>query len=275
MKRSLPVNRAHQLRRIRNIFAHESVTIIAPSRRAALLKDRIAIRARAHLHVVLKDQRPAHVGAGGSVIAKHCVDGAIFVLTQRKTLLRPSLQSLSIYAVIRILVQRRRANDLLTPGSRSATVWRAAELARTERAVFAGDQTGEPAESLGVTRQAEDSEQSLLRAQHACLKNFHGRRKRLPLPALHQFEQPGLLGYIPLRVPRTVVRQHRHLPLLRPFAEPSAGGRSQMFDHRRAKHLQKEIFVRLPLLPAPVRLGLSFRPCAYRNKDYGVCSRLL
>src|SRR6185437_3287684 len=98
---------------------------------------------------------------------------------------------------------------------------------------------------------------------------------RLPLPALHQFEQPWLLGYIPIRVSRTVVRQHRHLPLLRPFAKPSAGGGSQMFNLGRAKHLQKKIFVRLSLLPAPVRLGLSLRPCAYRNKDYTVCSRLL
>ena len=43
---------------------------IAGGRRAALLENGIPFRARAQLHGVVESQRPAHVGAGGSLVAE-------------------------------------------------------------------------------------------------------------------------------------------------------------------------------------------------------------
>jgi hypothetical protein len=83
-------------------------------------------------------------------------------------------------------------------------------------------------------------------------------------------EQPRLIGDIPLRVARAVVRQDGHPLAVRPRAEPRANGRGQMFDYGRSEHLEKEILVGLLLEPRTPRLLLEFRPCADRDEHDGV-----
>ena len=75
--------------------------------------------------------------------------------------------------------------------------------------------------------------------------------------AFDEAVSPSLLADVPLRIPRTVVRQHRHPVRLRPPAQPLPGLRRQMLHHRRPVHLQEEVFVGLLLHPEPVRLFLD------------------
>ena len=72
------------------ILAHMRVARIARGRRAALLADRIPLRARPQLHVVVKRQRPAHVGAGGSVVAEERVERAVLLQVASRAAPRPS-----------------------------------------------------------------------------------------------------------------------------------------------------------------------------------------
>ena len=57
-----------------------------------------------------------------------------------------------------------------------SAIWRAPVLTRSERAVFAGTQIGQPPHALGVTGDAEDREQRFLRSQHAGLEHLERDR---------------------------------------------------------------------------------------------------
>ncbi len=194
----------------------------------------------------------------------------------RKTLLCPSLQSFSIDAVFGVLIQHRNASrDLLAPRLRSPPVGRTPVLTWAKRTVFAGNKVGEPAQSLDVTRQSENCQQSFFGAQHASVKHFHTGRERLSSRPLHQFEQAGLLRDVPFGIPRAVVGQHSHVVLFRPVTETSSGRRGQMLDDRGTEYLEEKILVRFFVLPAPATFLFGFRTRAHGNHDHAVGFSLL
>src|SRR5262245_52027736 len=96
------------------------------------------------------------------------------------------------------MVQHSRANrKFFAPCSGSTPIGRTPVLTWAEGTTFTGDKVGEPAQSIGVTRQSEYRQQSFLGKQHSRLEYFHRRRERLSARPLHQLEQPRLFRDIP------------------------------------------------------------------------------
>jgi len=75
---------------------------------------------------------------------------------------------------------------------------------------------------------------------------------------------------IPGRV--DIVNGHGHLPLIAPGTDPAAGERNQLLDHRRAEHLQEEIFVGLPIAPKRLGMRLGLHAVIFQSQRVSVNS---
>src|SRR5438445_7937703 len=86
----------------------------------------------------------------------------------------------------------------------------------------------------------------------------------------NQPEQARLVLDRPLRISRTVMRQHGGAFAVGPRAQPCPRRRHQLLDDGRSKYFEEEIFVRLAVAPADLRFVLDLGSGADRDEDGAV-----
>jgi hypothetical protein len=121
-----------------------------------------------------------------------------------------------------------------------------------------------------VARESEDGELRFARAQHAGFQDLKCGGERCAPGALQDFQEPRLLGDIPVRVAGARVRQDSHALSLRPVAEARAGESDQVLDHGGAVHLEEEVVIGLFGLPAMLRLFFQLGTRADGDEDRAV-----
>src|SRR4030095_13781036 len=74
VQRAFTLNRRHQRFAIADVLAHRRVALVARCRSAPLFLDLITIAARTQRYMIVKLERPSHIGAGRAFILEHRID---------------------------------------------------------------------------------------------------------------------------------------------------------------------------------------------------------
>src|SRR5579884_2916905 len=91
-QRLLTLNCGHQGVGLFQVLAHVRMAGVAGCRTATLFAYGIAFFFRTQHHVVIEREGPPHVGAGGALITKACVNGTVGKMLDGEPLCRPTFQ---------------------------------------------------------------------------------------------------------------------------------------------------------------------------------------
>src|SRR5665647_829318 len=105
-----------------------------------------------------------------------------------------------------------------------------------------------------MSRQAKDGQQGFFGPQHSRFHDMEFGWKWITVISSNDVPQFWLIRNRPTGIAGTVVWKNGHSIFFSPGADSSSSVSDKVFNHRRGKHFQKKIFVRLAFLPALPRL---------------------